>query len=61
MWGEGGTESQPMRTAVHIPWHGIGAQFDVEDLTPYLKVHKNENFYGFDFEFCTILMLFMHK
>ncbi len=26
-----------------------------------LKVHKNENFFGFDFEFCTISMLFMHK
>jgi hypothetical protein len=22
-----------------------------------LKVHKNENFFGFDFEFCTISML----
>ncbi len=27
----------------------------------YLKVHKNENFFGFDFEFCTISMLVMHK
>jgi hypothetical protein len=26
-----------------------------------LKVHKNENFFGFDFEFCTISMLVMHK
>jgi hypothetical protein len=26
-----------------------------------LKVHKNENFFGFDFEFCTILMLVMYK
>ncbi len=25
-----------------------------------LKVHKNENFFGFDFEFCTISMLVMH-
>jgi hypothetical protein len=26
-----------------------------------LKVHKNENFFGFDFEFCTISMLVLHK
>jgi hypothetical protein len=26
-----------------------------------LKVHKNENFFGFDFEICTISMLVMHK
>ncbi len=27
----------------------------------YLKVHKNENFFGFDFEFYTISKLVMHK
>jgi hypothetical protein len=26
-----------------------------------LKVHKNENFFGFDFEFYTILLLVMSK
>ncbi len=26
-----------------------------------LKVHKNEDFFGFDFEFCTISLLVMHK
>ncbi len=26
-----------------------------------LKVHKNENFFGFDVEFCPISLLFMHK
>ncbi len=26
-----------------------------------LKVHKNENFYGFDFEFCTLSLLVMLK
>jgi hypothetical protein len=26
-----------------------------------LKVHKNENFFGFDFEFCTISLLVMSK
>ncbi len=26
-----------------------------------LKVHKNENFFGFDFEFCTISVLVMSK
>jgi hypothetical protein len=26
-----------------------------------LKVHKNENFFGFDLEFFTISMLVMHK
>ncbi len=32
-----------------------------QKLKYYLKVHKNENFFGFDFEFCTISMLVMHK
>ncbi len=27
----------------------------------YLKVHKNEKFFGFDFEFCTISLLVMSK
>jgi hypothetical protein len=27
----------------------------------HLKVHKNENFFGFDFEFCTISLLVMAK
>jgi hypothetical protein len=26
-----------------------------------LKVNKNDNFFGFDFEFCTNSMLFMHN
>ncbi len=26
-----------------------------------LKVHKNENFFGLDFEFCPISLLVMHK
>jgi hypothetical protein len=26
-----------------------------------LKVHNIENFFGFDFEFCTISLLVMHK
>ncbi len=26
-----------------------------------LKVHKNENFFGFDFDFCTASLLIMHK
>jgi hypothetical protein len=30
-------------------------------LLNYLKVHKNENFFSFDFEFCTISLLVMHK
>ncbi len=28
---------------------------------PTLKVHKNENFFGFDLEFCIISLLVMHK
>ncbi len=27
----------------------------------HLKVHKNENFFGSDFEFCTISLLVMLK
>ncbi len=30
-------------------------------LENHLKVHKNENFFGFDFEFCPISLLVMHK
>ncbi len=26
-----------------------------------LKVHKNDNFFGFDFAFCTFSLLVMHK
>jgi hypothetical protein len=26
-----------------------------------LKVHKNENFFGFDFEFCSISLLVISK
>ncbi len=35
----------------------------IENLTlgHLLKVHKNENFFGFDFEFCTISVLVIHK
>ncbi len=32
--GDGVAGSQPMRTAVHITWHG--AQINFGDLTPYL-------------------------
>jgi hypothetical protein len=28
---------------------------------PALKVHKNDNFFGFDFEFCTVSLLVMLK
>ncbi len=28
---------------------------------PGLKVHKNENFFGFDFEFCAVSLLVMLK
>jgi hypothetical protein len=27
----------------------------------HVKVHKNENFFVFDLEFCTISLLVMHK
>ncbi len=30
-------------------------------VSPSLKVHKNKNFFGFDFEFCPISLLVMHK
>ncbi len=29
--------------------------------TEPLKVHKNEKFFGFDFEFCTISLLVLSK
>jgi hypothetical protein len=30
-------------------------------LSCYLKVHKIENFFGFDFEICTISLLVLSK
>ncbi len=33
----------------------------IDKLNNTLKVHKNENFFGFDFEFCPISLLFMSK
>jgi hypothetical protein len=33
----------------------------IQNVVIHLKVHKNENFFGFDFEFCIISMLVMHK
>ncbi len=35
--------------------------FKSGDTALSLKVHKNENFYGFDFEFCTISLLVLLK
>ncbi len=34
---------------------------DMENGSNELKVHKNENFFCFDFEFCTISVLVMSK
>ncbi len=36
--------------------HRVGSQMLLD-----LKVHKRENFLGFDFEICTFLQLVMHK
>jgi hypothetical protein len=36
-------------------WRSLG------DTGENLKVHKIENFFGFDFEFCPISLLVMHK
>ncbi len=40
--GGGGAGSQPMRTAVHITWHG--EQINFGDLTPYLTFAQNCQF-----------------
>ncbi len=40
--------------------YAVEASFDKKGVS-LLKVHKNENFFAFDFEFCTISMLIMHK
>ncbi len=47
----GGVGGLPMIKAVHS---AHGAQINFGDLTPYLKVHKIEIFFGFDFEICII-------
>jgi hypothetical protein len=39
---------------------GMGP-YAVLDYNLNLKVHKNENFFGFDFEFCTVSLLVMLK
>ncbi len=43
-----------------VNWHGSRQKIQVS-AGMFLKVHKNENFFGFDFEFCPISLLVMHK
>jgi hypothetical protein len=38
-----------------------GGKFSAKRHPDHLKVHKNENFFGFDFEICTVSLLVMHK
>jgi hypothetical protein len=38
-----------------------GKRYSNSDSGLYLKVHKIENFFGFDFEFCVISLLVMLK
>jgi hypothetical protein len=40
---------------------GVGQNSQSDQLTDCLKVHKNANFFGSDFEFCTSSLLFMPK
>jgi hypothetical protein len=45
-----------------LVWSNNVHTIKFNDLTLFdLKVHKNENFFGFDFECCTISLLVMHK
>ncbi len=39
----------------------VVCKFCIILFTKLLKVHKNENFFGLDFEFCTISLLVMSK
>jgi hypothetical protein len=50
-WGGRGTNT----VRLHVSSDGSPEKNDS------LKGHKNENFFGFDFEFCTISLLVMHK
>ncbi len=43
-WG-GGAGFQPIRTAVHITWHG--AKINFRDLTPYLTFGYHKNLLGY--------------
>jgi hypothetical protein len=47
--------------AAFVHKEDVTEQLVVNSNTVPLKVHKNENFFGFDFEFCTISLLVMSK
>jgi hypothetical protein len=51
------------RNIVTLPPHPSGplSPAYIRYVQILLKVHKIENFFGFDFEFCTISVLVMHK
>ncbi len=51
------------KTIVHHFWGQVSQYFSSEDKTIdfSLKVHKNENFFGYDFEICTVSLLVMLK
>jgi hypothetical protein len=67
--GEVGGKAQPAdatlikrrQPGAYIYRLGRGHRLDSCRATIGLKVHKNENFFGFDFEFCPISLLVMHK
>jgi hypothetical protein len=46
--------SIPAPSHIHVVWTAL-------QNTPSLKVYKNKNYIGFDFEFCTISLLVMLK
>ncbi len=64
LWIRIGFNADPDPTFYLSPDPDPGSQTNA-DLYPdpgqTLKVHKNENFFGFDFEFCIFSLLVMHK
>ena len=54
--------SPPMKCVIVMyTVHIYRTTFKVLSCFNSLKVHKNENFFGFDFEFCTFSLLVMSK
>jgi hypothetical protein len=59
VWGGGGLDGLVQRGVGYMGCMGGGWGGGI--LGRILKVHKDKNFFGYDFEFCTISLLVMFK
>ncbi len=57
----GGSQNIQMPGSKILLHYNVTCYLLIDCSQDILKVHKNENFFGFDFEFCPISLLVMHK